>query len=55
MSVIRLGSPAFPAKVTEFGTFVCKLEHVWQAAGRYAKRNGYNVVESYGVIGVAPF
>lgn len=55
MSVIRLGSPSFPVKVTEFGTLICKLEHVWQAARRYARRNGYNVIETYGVIGVAPF
>lgn len=55
MSVIRLGNPAFPAKVTEFGTFVCKLEHVWQAARQYAKRHGHSIVATYGVTGVAPF
>jgi hypothetical protein len=54
-NIIRLGTPAFPVKVTEHGTFVAKLEHVWQAARRYAKQNGYNVVETYGVVGVAPF
>ena len=55
MSVIRMGSPAIPVKITEYGTYLAKLGHVWQAARRYAGRNGYNVVETYGVIGVAPF
>lgn len=55
MSVIRLGDPAFPVKITERGTCLCKLEHVWQSARRYAARNNYQVVESYGVMGVAPF
>jgi hypothetical protein len=55
MSVIRLGSAAIPVKITETGTCLAKLEHVWQAARRYAKQNGYNVVETYGVVGVAPF
>ncbi len=55
MSVIRLGSPAVPVKITETGTCLTKLEHVWQAARRYAQRRGYNVVETYGVVGVAPF
>ena len=54
-NIIRLGSPAFPVKITEHGTCVAKLEHVFQAARRYAKRRGYNVVETYGVVGVAPF
>ena len=53
--VIRLGRPAIPVKVTGRGTFICKLEHVWQAARRYASRYGYNVIETYGVVGVAPF
>jgi hypothetical protein len=55
MSVIRLGSPAIPVKITQYGTCLAKLEHVWQVARRYAKRNGYKVVETYGVMGVAPF
>lgn len=55
MSVIRLGNPAIPVKITETGTCLTKLEHVWQAARRYAGRNGYNVIETYGVVGVAPF
>lgn len=55
MSVIKLGNPAIPVKKTEHGTYLAKLEHVWQAARRYAKRNGYKVVETYGVMGVAPF
>ena len=53
--IIRLGSPAIPVKVTDEGTFICKLEYVWRAARQYAKRRGYNVVKTYGVIGVAPF
>ncbi len=55
MSIIRLGSPAIPVKITEYGTCLAKLEHLWQAARRYSKRNGYRVVETYGVMGVAPF
>lgn len=31
MSIIRLGSPAVPVKITETGTCLAKLEHVWQA------------------------
>lgn len=55
MSVIRLGSPGIPVKITEHGTYLAKLEHVWQAARVYARRNGYQIVETYGVMGVAPF
>ena len=55
MKVIRLGNPPIPVKMTETGTCLAKLEHVWQAARRYARRNGYNVIETYGVMGVAPF
>lgn len=55
MSVIRLGNPPIPVKITERGTCIAKLKHVWQAARRYAKRKGYKVVETYGVMGVAPF
>ena len=55
MDIIRLGRPAIPVKVTDQGTLIAKLEHVWRAARTYAKSNGYNVVESYGVMGVAPF
>ncbi len=55
MSIIKLGSPALPVKITEYGTCLTKLEHLWQAARRYAKINGYKVVETYGVMGVAPF
>lgn len=55
MSVIRLGNPAIPVKITETVTCLAKLEHIWQAARRYAGRNGYNVIETYGVMGVAPF
>lgn len=53
--VIRLGNPAIPVKVGEYGTYVAKLDHVWRAARTYAKRNNYKVLELYGVIGVAPF
>ncbi len=55
MSVIRLGSPPIPVKITDYGTYLAKLEHVWRAARRYAKQHGYKVVETYGVMGVAPF
>lgn len=55
MRVIRLGSPAIPVKLTEYGTYLAKLEHIWKAARRYAKQNGYKIVETYGVMGVAPF
>ena len=55
MSVIRLGNPAVPVKITETGTCLAKLEHIWKGARRYARKNGYNVMETYGVVGVAPF
>jgi hypothetical protein len=55
MSIIRLGNPTVPVKITDYGTCIAKLEHVWQAARRYAKCRGYEVVETYGVMGVAPF
>lgn len=55
MSIIRLGNPAIPVKITEYGTQIAKLEHIWRAARRYAKERGYKVVETYGVMGVAPF
>lgn len=55
MSIIKLGNPAIPVKITEYGTCFAKLEHIWQAARRYAKERSYNVIETYGVVGVAPF
>lgn len=55
MSVIRLGDPAFPVKITSRGTCLAKLEHIFQAARRFARRNNYKVIETYGVMGVAPF
>lgn len=55
MSVIRFGNPAIPVKITEHGTCLAKLEHIFQAGRRYAKRHGYKVVETYGVMGVAAF
>jgi len=41
--------------MTDYGTCIAKLEHVWRAARQYARVNGYKVMETYGVIGVAPF
>ncbi len=55
MSVIRLGNPAIPVKLTESGTYIAKLDHIWRAAREFAKLNGYKVMEMYGVVGVAPF
>lgn len=55
IDIIRLGKPPIPVKVTEQGTFIAKLEHIWQAARIYARKHGYKVIETYGVIGVAPF
>lgn len=55
MSVISLGSPAIPVTITDTGTCLAKLDDIWQAARVYAERNGYKIVETYGVMGVAPF
>ncbi|MEK7724786.1 MAG: hypothetical protein AAB336_10585 [Acidobacteriota bacterium] len=55
MSIIKLGSPPFPVKINSDGSCFAKLEHLWQAARRYAKKNNLEISESYGVIGVAPF
>lgn len=55
MNIIRLGRLAIPVKVTGQGTFIAKLDHLWRAAREYARRNGCNVFETYGVMGVAPF
>ncbi len=55
MSIVRLGNPAVPVKITEYGTCLAKLEHVWQAPRQYARQNCYKVIETYGVVGVAPF
>jgi hypothetical protein len=55
MNVIRLGNPAVPVKITERGTCLAKLEHVWQAARQYAYLKGHKVDEAYGVVDVAPF
>lgn len=55
MNVFRLGNPAVPVKITEQGTYLAKLEHVWQAARRYAEKHSLEVVEAYGVVIVAPF
>jgi len=53
--VFRLGDPAIPVGLTEYGTYIAKLDHIWQAARTYARRNNYKILETYGVIGVAPF
>ena len=55
MSIIRVGSPAIPVKITEYGTRLAKLHHIWRAARTYAEINSYKVIETYGVMGVAPF
>lgn len=55
MSIIRLGSPSVPIKITIHGSCLSKLEYVWQAARKFAKRYGYKVNETYGVVDVAPF
>lgn len=52
--VIKLGIPPFPAALTENGTFLAKIEHVWHSARRYALLNGYEYINSFGVVGVAP-
>ena len=54
-NVVRLGNPAIPVKITEYGTCLAKLDHIWRAARMYAKRNNYKLLEMYGVIGVVPF
>ena len=53
--VIRAGNPAIPVGVTKYGTHVAKLDHIWRAARIYARQNNYKLLETYGVIGVAPF
>ena len=55
MGIIKLGQPAIPVKLLDNGTCLAKLEHLWQAARRYAKKHELKISESYGVIGVAPF
>lgn len=52
--IIKIGIPPFPAKQTEDGTYIAKLEHVWHSARRYARIHGYKYDSTYGVIGVAP-
>jgi hypothetical protein len=55
MSIISLGSPAISVKITEYGTRLAKLEHIWRAARKYAKEYRYKIVETCGVIGIVPF
>ena len=54
MSIIRVGTPPFPAKLLESGRMIAKIEHIWHSARRYARQHGYEYTSSYGVIGVAP-
>lgn len=51
--IIKIGTPPFPAKQTEFG-YIAKIEHIWHSARRYAKMHGYQYTNSFGVIGIAP-
>ena len=55
MNDIRLGNPSIPVTITEHGTCLAGLADIWQGAIRYAELHNYNVLEDYGVIGVAPF
>jgi hypothetical protein len=52
-AVVLVGDPPFPAKEHD-GRMFAKLEHIWNAARRYAKRHGHRYVDSFGVEGVAP-
>jgi hypothetical protein len=52
--IVTVGDPPFPAALTEAGTMLAKMEHVWHAARRYAKRHGHRYDQSYGVVDVAP-
>lgn len=52
--IVRIGDPAFPAKLIDDGRWLAKIEHVWQAARRYAKKHDYHYDSSYGVTSVAP-
>ena len=51
--IIKIGVPPFPAAQIEFG-YTAKIEHVRHSARRWAKMHGYEYVNSYGVINVAP-
>ena len=51
--ILKVGDPCFPAKLQD-GRFIAKMEHIWFAAERYAKRHGYQYNSTYGVVGVAP-
>jgi hypothetical protein len=55
MSIIKLGNPKIPVKVNSEGSCFAKLEHLWQAGRRYARKHNLEISESYGVVGVAPF
>jgi len=54
MKIVLVGSPPFPAAQLESGRLLAKMEHIWQAARRWAQQNGYEYTSTYGVIGVAP-
>jgi hypothetical protein len=51
--IIKLGDPPFPAHL-DSDLATAKVEHVWHAARRYAKRHSHRYTSSYGVEGVAP-
>ncbi len=55
MSKIRLGSPSIPVFFTDEGTCIARLEDIWDGAREFAKIHNYNVIEGFGVMGVAPF
>ena len=43
--VLRLGHPAIPVGITQYGTQVAKLDHIWRAARTYARQNNYKLLE----------
>lgn len=54
MSIIKIGNPPFPAKQSDAGRTIAKMEHIWHSVRRWARSNGYEYTSSYGVIGVGP-
>ena len=54
MKIVLVGNPPLPAAKLESGRMLAKMEHLWQAARRWAKQNGYEYTSTYGVVGVAP-
>ena len=45
MSDIRLGNPSIPISVSDYGTYIARLEDIWNGAREYAKQNNYKVME----------